>query len=61
MQPEDWSVSAIVMFKANPNDVVFTPEPLAKMVIETFTPTGKCLDPCKGRGAFFQYLPEGSD
>jgi len=45
----------------NPQDVVFTPGPLAKMVVETFAPTGKCLDPCKGQGAFFKYLPSGSD
>lgn len=45
----------------NPNDVVFTPEPLAKIVVDTFAPTGRCLDPCRGHGAFFKYLPAGSD
>ncbi len=44
----------------NPNDVVFTPDWLAKEIIEHFAPSGLCLDPCKGDGAFYRYLPEGS-
>lgn len=37
----------------NPNDVVFTPDWLAKEIIEHFAPVGVCLDPCKGDGAFY--------
>lgn len=45
----------------NPNDVVFTPDNIAKRIIDMIKPTGKCLDPCMGEGAFFQYLPQGSE
>ncbi|HKS27848.1 MAG TPA: hypothetical protein VJS44_08515 [Pyrinomonadaceae bacterium] len=45
----------------NPSDVVYTPEPLAWAIVEAFKPSGKCLEPCKGAGAFLRYLPEGSD
>jgi len=44
----------------NPNDVVFTPDWLAKEIIEHFAPVGVCLDPCKGDGAFYNNLPAGS-
>lgn len=45
----------------NPADVVYTPESLAKTIIEIFAPTGKCLEPCKGQGAFLKYLPEDAE
>jgi len=45
----------------NPADVVYTPDGVAKDIIEWLQPSGKCLDPCYGKGAFYQYLPEGSD
>ena len=45
----------------NPNDVVFTPDHIAKYIIDTFNPDGKCLDPCRGEGAFYKFLPKGSD
>jgi len=41
----------------NPNDVVFTPDWLAKKICFMFNPTGKILEPCKGEGAFLKYLP----
>lgn len=44
-----------------PKDIVFTPEPIAKGIIDFLKPYGKCLDPCKGDGAFYNYLPEGAD
>lgn len=44
----------------NPNDVVFTPDWLAKQICELFPITGKVLEPCKGEGAFLNYLPEGT-
>jgi len=34
------------------NDIVMTPEWLAKALINHFKPTGKILEPCKGNGAF---------
>ena len=41
-------------------DVVYTPEQVSKNIIESLNPSGSCLDPCKGDGAFFKYLPVGS-
>ena len=47
-------------FKQKPNDVVFTPLKLAKMMIELcdIQPTDKVLDPSKGKGVFYNNLPE---
>lgn len=45
----------------NPNDVVFTPDWLAKQICEMFPIDGKVLEPCKGEGAFMRYLPSDSD
>ena len=42
-------------------DNVYTPDWLAKDMVDFFKPTGICLDPCRGDGAFFRYLPAGSD
>lgn len=44
----------------NRNDLVFTPFPLAKKIIDHFNPTGKILDPSCGEGAFSSQMP-GSD
>lgn len=42
------------------NDDVMTPRPLAKAIVEHFRPSGICLDPCRGEGAFFDCLPDDS-
>lgn len=39
-------------------DVVYTPRWLSKAIVAHFQPTKKCLDPCRGDGAFYDYLPE---
>ena len=44
----------------NPKDVVFTPDNVAKTIVDLFNPSGVCLDPCRGEGAFYKYLPVGS-
>lgn len=41
-------------------DIVFTPDWLARDIVEYFKPTGVCLDPCRGDGAFLRHLPSGS-
>ncbi len=41
-------------------DIVYTPRWLSRVIIEHFQPTGLCLDPCAGDGAFFDFLPEES-
>lgn len=45
----------------NPNDVVFTPDWLAKYICEMFDIKGLVLEPCKGEGAFMKYLPSNSE
>ena len=44
----------------NRNDVVMTPEYVAKALIDHFKPEGKILEPCKGSGNFLKYLPSNS-
>ena len=41
----------------NKNDVVFTPDNVAKVICAMFPKSGKILEPCKGEGAFLKYLP----
>ena len=45
----------------NPNDVVFTPDWLACQIVSMFPIKGKVLEPCKGEGAFLNYLPKNTD
>ena len=33
---------------------------LAEMVVRHFAPVGRCLDPCRGDGAFHRLLPDGA-
>lgn len=44
-----------------PADVVYTPRNISKGIINHLQPSGLCLDPCKGDGAFFDFLPFGSE
>jgi hypothetical protein len=39
------------------NDRIYTPDYLAKEIVEHFKPIGKILEPCCGEGAFLKYLP----
>lgn len=43
------------------SDVVYTPTEISKGIIKALKPAGICLDPCKGDGAFYDYLPEGKE
>jgi hypothetical protein len=38
-------------------DVVYTPDWVARDMVEFFKPSGRILEPCKGDGAFMRYLP----
>jgi hypothetical protein len=50
------------LFNATPErDVVYTPAWLAALIVEHFKPAGRCLDPCRGEGAFYRLLPGGSE
>jgi len=42
-------------------DIVYTPDNVAQEIIQWLQPSGLCLDPCRGDGAFYRHLPEGSD
>jgi hypothetical protein len=44
-----------------PADVVYTPEQVCVDIINFLNPSGLCLDPCRGDGAFYKHLPIGSD
>ena len=38
-------------------DVVYTPDWVARDMVDFFNPQGRVLDSCKGQGAFTQFLP----
>jgi len=44
----------------NGNDVVFTPDDLAALIVDHFRPCGRVCEPCKGGGAFLRAMP-GAD
>ena len=44
----------------NPKDVAYTPDNVARDMVELFNPSGRILEPSKGEGVFLQYLP-GAD
>lgn len=43
------------------NDVVYTPRPLAKRIIDHFRPNGIVLDPSMGDGAFYDQIDGKKD
>jgi hypothetical protein len=43
------------------NDVVYTEPAFAKRIVDYFDPAGFCLDPCRGRGAFYDVMPDQKD
>ena len=42
-----------------PSDIVYTPRDISKGIIEFLNPTGAMLDPCKGDGAFYDFMNRG--
>jgi len=49
--------------KLNPkggNDKVYTPNRLAKFIVNHYSPKGKLLEPCSGKGVFLKYM-KGAD
>ena len=42
-------------------DVVYTPDWVARDMVEYFKPTGRILEPCMGDGAFMRHLPENTE
>jgi hypothetical protein len=51
--------SSLFKEEPKPSDVVYTPEYVAADIVEWLMPGGVCLDPCKGDGAFYNFLPDG--
>lgn len=45
----------------NYSDVHYTNADIARRIVEHFNPSGRCLEPFRGDGAFFRHLPESSD
>lgn len=45
----------------NPSDVVYTPDWVARDMVEYFKPHGRILEPCAGDGVFLKYLPENTE
>lgn len=44
-----------------PADVVYTPNEISLGIIKHLNPSGRCLDPCRGDGSFYNHLPIGSE
>ena len=42
-------------------DIVYTPDLVAKEIIQWLEPKGLCLDPCSGDGAFYNQFPNDKD
>jgi hypothetical protein len=38
-------------------DIVYTPDWVARDMVEFFKPSGRILEPCKGEGAILKYMP----
>lgn len=39
-------------------DTVYTPDWVARDMLDYFCPTGRVLEPCRGRGAFTELMPD---
>jgi len=47
----------LLQIPLDPQDVVYTPDWVARDMVEFFRPSGRILEPCKGEGVFLKYLP----
>ncbi len=45
----------------DPGDVVYTPDWVARDMVEYFQPSGRILEPSCGDGAFLRHLPAGTE
>jgi len=52
---------ALFDIPVKPGDIVYTPDAIAESIILWLNPKGKCLDPCKGDGAFYKHMPDGAE
>ena len=51
----------LLQIPLDPGDVVYTPDWVARDMVDFFKPTGRILEPCKGDGVFLKYLPENTE
>jgi len=47
----------LLQIALDPGDVVYTPDWVARDMVEYFKPSGRILEPCAGDGAILRYLP----
>jgi len=45
----------------DPGDVVYTPDFVARDMVDFFKPSGRILEPCAGDGVFLKYLPPDTE
>lgn len=45
----------------NYSDEHYTADAVAEMVVKHFAPSGRCLEPFRGEGAFFRHMPHGTE
>jgi hypothetical protein len=51
----------LLQIALDPGDVVYTPDWVARDMVEYFKPTGRILEPSAGDGVFLCYLPEDTE
>ncbi len=51
----------LLQIALDPGDVVYTPDWVARDMVDYFKPSGRVLDPCCGDGAFLRHLPAGTE
>lgn len=51
----------LLQIPLDPGDVVYTPDFVAKDMVEFFKPSGRILEPCVGDGVFLKYLPPNTE
>ncbi len=51
----------LLQIPLDPGDVVYTPDWVARDMVEFFKPSGRIMEPCKGDGVFMKYLPASTE
>jgi hypothetical protein len=51
----------LLQMALTPSDVVYTPDWVAKDMVDYFKPSGRILEPCAGDGVFLRYLPNDAE
>ena len=47
----------LIPINLNSQDLIYTPDWVAANMVDFFKPSGRILEPCKGKGVFMKYLP----